>query len=390
MKISVIGLGYIGLPTAISFARKGHKVFGYDVSEKVIQSLQSGQIHIVEDNLQNEYFNVFENGSLSVSNTLQPADAFIISVPTPLSEDKKADMSYVWSAAKEIGKVIEKGNLVILESTSMPLSTKNVARIISDVSGLSEEDYHTVHCPERVLPGQILYELEHNDRIVGAKRREDAELAKDLYQTILNGGTIHITDDVTAEMCKLVENSFRDVNIAFANELSMICRDYDIDVTELIALANKHPRVNILSPGVGVGGHCISVDPWFIVDLTEKARLIKTAREENDRKPIWVAEQIDELLNNDTTKKIGILGMAYKPDIDDLRESPSIILANKLKEMGYAVFGCEPNVDKTEVDGIDLISLEKMEAMDYIYLAQEHIEFKNLSETLKSKLIHIV
>ena len=251
-QITVLGLGYIGLPTSIVLAKAGHNVKGYDPNEEVIKTLNSGKIHIVENNLQKVYKEVVEAGKFKAYEEIQPSDVYIICVPTPFKKnnenEKIADLSYVESAAKTVGKVVKEGDLVILESTVPPLTTKLVTEIVEKESGLSREKFHSVHCPERVLPGRILYELEHNDRIIGSQKRESAELAKELYDTFVKEGTCYITDDITAEMCKLIENTYRDVNIALANELSIICDKLGIDLFNLIELANKHPRVNILKP----------------------------------------------------------------------------------------------------------------------------------------------
>lgn len=384
MKISVLGLGYIGLPTAIVLAKSGHKVFGFDVSKSAVDTLNSGKIHIIENNLQNAYEEALSMGNFYAYNELHVADVYIVAVPTPFkegTEKKIANLDYIDSATAMVAKLLKKGDLVILESTSPPMTTRRMTDKLCELSGLERDAFHTVHCPERVLPGRILFELEHNDRIMGAERKESAEMAKELYESFVKEGDVYITDDVTAEMAKLVENSFRDVNIAFANELSMISDDLGIDVKELIELANKHPRVNILSPGVGVGGHCISVDPWFIVEKFEAARMIRTAREVNDHKPMWIAEDIEKHLDGDKTKVIGILGLAYKPDIDDLRESPSIILANVLQKKGYKVIGCEPNTDRNVVHGIAIKSLDYVrDNCDLVVLAQRHKEFAELYE----------
>lgn len=389
--ITVLGLGYIGLPTAIVLAKAGHLVNGFDPNEEVVRTLNSGKIHIVENNVQEEFKKVLDRGFFKAYNKIKQADVYIICVPTPFKEtktDKKlADLSYVENAAHTVAKVIKKGDLVILESTVPPLTTRLVTNIIEKDSGISKEDFHSVHCPERVLPGKILYELEHNDRIIGSSREESAQMAKNLYESFVKEGTCYITDDVTAEMCKLVENTFRDINIAYANELSLICNEIGIDVFKLIELANKHPRVNILNPGVGVGGHCIAVDPWFLTERFEdnkefaekyenNLKLIHTARNINSYKPLWVSHQVENEINYDKNVKIGILGLAYKPDIDDLRESPSVILAENLIQKGYQVYGCEPNAKKDKVQDIQLKPLDAiLEECDYLVLTLANKEF---------------
>ena len=289
------------------------------------------------------------------------------------------------SASKMVGEILEKNNLVILESTVPPMTTRLMTDILEKESGIERSKFHSVHCPERVLPGQILYELEHNDRVIGAEKYESANLAKTIYDGMVKEGTCYLTDDVTAEMAKLVENTFRDVNIAFANELSIISDKLNIDVFELIKLANKHPRVNILNPGAGVGGHCLAVDPWFIVEkFPEEANVIREARLINTFKPRFITTKVEEKINNDKTKIIGVLGLAYKPDIDDLRESPAMEIAEILRDKEYKVIACEPNVTKETVNGFDLYSLkETIEKADYLVLAQGHTEFKNKIAKLK-------
>lgn len=399
--ITVLGLGYIGLPTSIVLAKAGHKVNGYDPNEEVVKTLNSGKIHIVENNVQEEFKKVLDAGNFKAYSEIQPADVYIICVPTPFKEsttnEKLADLSYVESAAHTVAKVVKKGDLVILESTVPPLTTKLVTDIVEKDSGISREDFHSVHCPERVLPGKILYELEHNDRIIGSDRKESGEMAKALYESFVKEGTCYVTDDVTAEMCKLVENTFRDINIAYANELSVICDKVGIDVFKLIELANKHPRVNILTPGVGVGGHCIAVDPWFLTEKFEDnenfaktynnhAQLINTARQINDYKPLWVSNEVEKAINFDKTKKIGVLGLAYKPNIDDLRESPSIILAEDLIKKGYEVFGCEPNTKKEKVNDIDVKSLDYvLENCDYLIITIANKEFVEAKDKIFAK-----
>ena len=390
MKISVIGLGYIGLPTSIVLGLNGHTVYGYDISLDAVQTLNEGRIHIVEDKLQEAYEKVLDQGMFKAATVLIQADVYIIAVPTPfknIANTKKADLSYVKSAAKSIAKVLKAGDLVILESTVPPGTTKIMTDILEETSGISRMKFHSVHCPERVLPGQILYELEHNDRIIGSERIESAIIAKDLYKSFVKVGNIFTTDDVTAEMAKLVENTYRDVNIAFANELSIISEKLNIDVFELISLANKHPRVNILTPGVGVGGHCLAVDPWFIVEqFPKEAKIIKNSRETNDLKPYWVSDKVNTILKEDKNKVIGILGLAYKPNIDDLRESPSIEMALNLKNMGYSVVGCEPNCEADFIEGIPNLNLSTvLKTADFIVLTLAHSEFEYAKSEIRLK-----
>lgn len=393
LTITILGMGYIGLPTAIAFAKAGFTVKGFDVNKKVIETLKAGHIHIVEPSLQEVFEEALKSGRLIPTDKLEKSDVFIISVPTPFKknhEEKIADLSYVESASKEVATVLEENNLVILESTVPPMTTKLMTDILERESGILRDKFMSVHCPERVLPGRILYELEHNDRIIGAERRESGEYTKVIYDAMVKEGTCYITDDITAEMCKLVENTFRDVNIAFANELSVICDKLGIDVFELIRLANKHPRVNILTPGAGVGGHCLAVDPWFIVEkFPKEANVIREARLINDFKPRFIVNKIDEILKGNKKLTVGVLGLAYKPDIDDLRESPAMEIAEILRDKGYKVVACEPNVDSKEVNGFELYSFDKiMEKADYLVLAQGHKGFKEKIEVLRSKKIY--
>lgn len=393
LTITILGMGYIGLPTAIAFAKAGFTVKGFDVNKKVIETLKAGHIHIVEPSLQEAFEEALKSGRLIPTDKLEKSDVFIISVPTPFKKDheeKIADLSYVESASKEVATVLEENNLVILESTVPPMTTKLMTDILERESGVSRDKFMSVHCPERVLPGRILYELEHNDRIIGAERREAGEYTKVIYDAMVKEGTCYITDDITAEMCKLVENTFRDVNIAFANELSVICDKLGIDVFELIRLANKHPRVNILTPGAGVGGHCLAVDPWFIVEkFPKEANVIREARLINDFKPRFIVNKVDEILKGNKELTVGVLGLAYKPDIDDLRESPAMEIAEILRDKGYKVVACEPNVESKEVNGFELYSFDEiLGKADYLVLAQGHREFKTKIEVLRSKKIY--
>lgn len=393
LTITILGMGYIGLPTAIAFAKAGFLVRGFDVNKKVIETLKSGKIHIVEPSLQEAFEEALKSKKLIPVDKLEKSDVFIIAVPTPFKkdhEDKIADLSYVESASKLVATVLEENNLVILESTVPPMTTKLMTDILERESGISRNKFMSVHCPERVLPGRILYELEHNDRVIGAERREAGEYTKVIYDAMVKEGTCYITDDITAEMCKLVENTFRDVNIAFANELSVICDKLGIDVFELIKLANKHPRVNILTPGAGVGGHCLAVDPWFIVEkFPKEANVIREARLINDYKPRFIANKVDEILKGNKELTIGVLGLAYKPDIDDLRESPAMEIAEILRDKRYKIIACEPNVDSKEVNGFELYTLDEIaEKANYLVLAQGHREFREKIEILKNKKIY--
>ena len=388
MVISIIGLGYIGLPTAVILAKNGHKVYGYDTNLSVVDSLNNGRLHIREKGLQDYFTDAFRAGTFSAHSELQKADVYIISVPTPFkdnSDRKLADLTYVQEAAEAVSGILKKGDLVILESTVPPSATKRMTDVLESGSGLDRNSFYTAHCPERVLPGNILFELEHNDRIIGAEREESALLAKSIYESFVKSGAVYVTDDVTAEMCKLVENSFRDVNIAFANELSVICSEIGIDVKELIALANKHPRVNILSPGVGVGGHCIAVDPWFLAEkFGQSAALITAARNINDFKPYWVSSRVEERIGENKDTVIGVLGLAYKPDIDDFRESPSVKLAHILMQKGYSVIAAEPNTEQENIEQIPVMPLQEvLDKAGFIVMTLAHTEFIEKIDIIK-------
>lgn len=345
--ISIIGLGYIGLPTAAVFASRQKCVIGVDVNQKVVDTINSGHVHIVEPELDAMVHAAVGSGYLRATMTPEPADAFLIAVPTPFKDGHQPDMGYIESACRSIAPVLRKGNLVILESTSPVGATEQMADWLAKFrpdltfpqTHGEAADICVAHCPERVLPGHVLRELVQNDRVIGGMTPRCSEAASRLYKVFVEGDCV-ITTARTAEMCKLTENSFRDVSIAFANELSIICDKLDINVWELIRLANRHPRVNILQPGPGVGGHCIAVDPWFIVSKTpEQARLISTARHVNDSKPHWVLAKIKDAVDRffalNPNKQVGELkiacfGLAFKPDIDDLRESPALEICRAL------------------------------------------------------------
>ncbi|QNX33726.1 UDP-N-acetyl-D-mannosamine dehydrogenase [Acinetobacter seifertii] len=396
--ICVIGLGYIGLPTAATFAAHGIKVTGVDVNQHAVDMINQGKVHIIEPDLDALVRDVVAQGKLSAQTIPTEANAYIVAVPTPFKDDYQPDLKYIEAASKAIAPFLKKGNLVILESTSPVEATEQMAAWLSEARpDLSfpqqkgeEADILVAHCPERVLPGKVLQELISNDRIIGGMTPRCSKAASELYQIFVKGDCIE-TNARTAEMCKLTENSFRDVNIAFANELSMICNKLNINVWELISLANRHPRVNILQPGPGVGGHCIAVDPWFIVAKTpEQAQLIRAAREVNDSKPEWVIDQVKikiaDFLQSNPTKTIkditiACYGLAFKPDIDDLRESPALEITKKLAEQGLNILAIEPNIEKlpqTMPDNVQLTDIEAgLEADIYVVLVK-HKEFKSL------------
>ncbi|MFI3115078.1 MAG: nucleotide sugar dehydrogenase [Clostridia bacterium] len=388
MKISILGLGYIGLPTAITLADAGFSVSGFDVSKDVVKTLNGGKIHIVENGLQEAFTRTFDGGKLSFTTTLEKSDVYYIAVPTPFYEDEdgnhKADLSFVKSAGELVAEILKEGDLVILESTVPPHTTKMLSDVLEKTSKISSDKFLVAHCPERVIPGNMLYELKNNDRIIGGRCQKASEKAKAIYDKVLEKGKCLITDDLTAEMCKLTENTYRDVNIAFANELSVICDKMDINVFELIKLANCHPRVNILTPGVGVGGHCIAVDPWFIYELfPSEAKLILASRERNSSKPRFVAEKIEKNIKKGET--VGVLGLSYKPDVDDLRESPSIELCNILKDKGINFVACEPFVDYS-LENITNLSFEEcIKKADFLVITLGHTIFKENIEKIKEK-----
>jgi len=396
--LSVIGLGYIGLPTAAVFASRKINVIGVDVNKKAVDIINQGKIHIVEPDLDIAVHAAVTAGYLKATTIAEPADAFIVAVPTPFKGDNhEPDLSYIESACRSIAPVLAKGNLVILESTSPVGATEQMSAWLAELrpdltfpqTAGEASDIRVAHCPERVLPGHVMRELIENDRVVGGLTAKCSEYAVALYKNFVQGACI-VTNARTAEMAKLTENSFRDVNIAFANELSMICDELDINVWELIQLANRHPRVNILQPGPGVGGHCIAVDPWFIVSKTpEQARLIRTAREVNDSKPEWVIEKVKlaiaDFLQANPSKTvrditIACYGLAFKPDIDDLRESPSMHIALQISNFhaGKVVF-VEPNIEELPAKIADKVLVEHSQAFGSAHihlLLVDHKQFK--------------
>jgi UDP-N-acetyl-D-mannosaminuronic acid dehydrogenase len=379
--ICIIGMGYIGLPTASVFANHGINVLGMDVNADVIGHLQAGEVHIFEPGLQKLFHQALESGKLQVATEVSPADAFIIAVPTPFFEDKSADMRYVESAAESIVPHLRPGNLVILESTSPPQTTVGLVAPILEKSGLKAgEDFLLAYSPERVLPGRILEELVGNARVIGGVDPASAEAGRDLYQTFVQGDII-LTNATTAEMVKLMENTSRDINIAIANEFSRLAQKFDVDIWEAISIANRHPRVEILRPGIGVGGHCISVDPWFLVEAApETARLVRTAREINDAQPAFITDLVEQVVGGLAGKTIAFLGLAFKPNVDDLRESPAVELAHDLKARGAKVLAYEPFKPEAGLPGITQVNAlaEALAEADLVLLAVAHDQFKAL------------
>ncbi|MGV6480243.1 UDP-N-acetyl-D-mannosamine dehydrogenase [Pantoea agglomerans] len=399
--ISVIGLGYIGLPTAAVFASKGKKVVGVDINARAVETINRGAIHIVEPDLDQVVHAAVTRGDLRATTQPEAADAFLIAVPTPFKDEHQPDLRFVKAAAESIAPVLKKGDLVILESTSPVGSTEQMADWLAAArpdlrfpQHGDTPDIFVAYCPERVLPGQVMVELINNDRVIGGMTPACSARASELYRLFLKGECVE-TNARTAEMCKLTENSFRDVNIAFANELSLICADQGINVWELIALANRHPRVNILQPGPGVGGHCIAVDPWFIVAQNpELARLIRTAREVNDAKPQWVLDQVKTALADCLTQTgkrasditIACFGLAFKPNIDDLRESPAVGVAQKIAEWHSGnTWVVEPHIEQLAdalADKAMLVSAgQALEQADILVMLVDHRAFRAIDAT---------
>lgn len=390
-KICIVGLGYIGLPTATMFSCYGHKVIGVDVNEKVVNNINKGKIIIEEPNLEELVEDVVKKGNLIASILPKESDVFIISVPTPIKDDKTSDMSYVISATKSIVKYLKEGNIVVLESTSPVGTTEEVVKPIIEESGLKVgRDIMLGYCPERVIPGKIIYELKNNDRVIGGIDKKSAEEIRKIYKTIVDGN-IYLTDCKTAELCKLMENTYRDVNIALSNELLLICDKLNINVWEVIEYSNKHPRVNLHTPGPGVGGHCLAVDPWFIIEKEpELSNIIKSSRLLNDSMPEYVYNKIDKILQKDKSKKITILGITYKANTDDMRESPIIKLIDKLLKNNYNVKVFDPYIKDFQINCQSI--LEACKDSDLLILGVNHDYFKNLpldeiKTTMKGNLI---
>ncbi|CDG88502.1 UDP-N-acetyl-D-mannosamine dehydrogenase [Xenorhabdus bovienii] len=398
--ISVIGLGYIGLPTAAAFASRKKNVIGVDVNQHAVETINRGAIHIVEPDLDKVVKTAVEGGYLKAVTCPQPADAFLIAVPTPFKGEHEPDMAYVRSAAESIAPVLKKGDLIILESTSPVGATEQMAEWLAAArpelsfpqQAGENADIDIAYCPERVLPGQVMVELIKNDRVVGGMTLKSSRRASELYKIFLEGECV-VTNAKTAEMCKLTENSFRDVNIAFANELSLICAEQGINVWELISLANRHPRVNILQPGPGVGGHCIAVDPWFIVSQNPaQSRLIHTARLVNDGKPLWVVDQVKSAVADCLVEsgkradeiKIACFGLAFKPNIDDLRESPAVYITKMVAQwhVGQTV-AVEPNVHQLPnslKDRVELVDIQQaLNEADVVLMLVDHSQFKAIA-----------
>ena len=396
-KVAFVGLGYIGLPTAVVMANSGVDVTGVDVNAANVEKINRGEVTIVEPGLQEELTAALSSGRFRATTEQVHADAYIIAVPTPFTDSYDVDMKFIYSAAEAIAPQLVGDELIVLESTSPPQTTAKMAERILEIrtdlvaDGAENPDGKPVlyfaHCPERILPGYAMEELRTNDRIIGGQTAEATRRATEIYATFCKGELL-ATNDVTAEMAKLTENSFRDVNIAFANELSLISDKLGIDVWELISLANHHPRVNILQPGPGVGGHCIAVDPWFIVAADpENSKLIHTARKVNDGKPEWVKHKVKEAVAESNASMIAVFGLAFKADIDDLRESPALNIAVDLAEEleDKQILAVEPNVSELPkrlkgFDNVELVNYtDALEQADVIVLLVDHKEFKALA-----------
>lgn len=387
MKLTVLGLGYIGLPTAVMFAKSGVQVHGVDVNESVVSMLQNKELHIEEPGLQEMLVEVIDNGSLTISTSPVEADAFLIAVPTPINKDNSANLDYVRSATDMIVPVLKKENLVILESTVPPKTVENVMQPILEKTGfVIGEELYVSHSPERVLPGQLFEELVKNDRIVGGINEKSSELTVELYKTFVKG-KIHVTDATTAEMVKLMENTYRDINIAYANELARIAEKLDFNVWEAIELANYHPRVNIHKPGPGVGGHCIAVDPYFIIEQAEEeSKLITLAREINSKTPVNMVGLANRLLDGIEFPTVSVFGLAFKGNIDDMRESPSIEIIEELEKSGAHVKIYDPHVKKKLKNKSETFE-EAVTNSDLILVLTDHSKYKELDYAKAKELM---
>ncbi|WP_394513007.1 nucleotide sugar dehydrogenase [Priestia aryabhattai] len=380
-KLCVVGLGYIGLPTAVMFANHGLYVHGVDVNEKAVELIKNKQLHIEENGLQERLESAVDNGHFTVGTTAEEADIFIIAVPSPINEDKTANLNYVREATKSIVPYVRKGNLVILESTVPPRTVEDVMLPVLRETGLElGSELFVSHSPERVIPGKVFEELVNNDRIVGGINEESSRLTVELYKTFVKGN-IHVTDATTAEMVKVIENTYRDVNIAFANELAKISEKIGVNAWEAIKLANYHPRVNIHLPGPGVGGHCIAVDPWFLTELQpELAKIISLSRHTNDSMPEYTALKTKSLLDEKGIQhgRVAVLGLAFKGNIDDMRESPSTDVLHHLEKLGVDYTAFDPHIKENKIERQTQSLDEAVAHVDVILILTDHNEFKEL------------
>jgi UDP-N-acetyl-D-mannosaminuronic acid dehydrogenase len=380
-KVCVIGLGYIGLPTAVMFANHGLHVHGVDINEKAVQLIRNKQLHIEENGLQERLNRAIDSGRFTVSTTPEEADVFIIAVPSPINKDKTANLDYVRAATKSIVPYVRKGNLVVLESTVPPRTVEDVMLPILKETNLEiGTELYVSHSPERVIPGRVFEELVNNDRIVGGINEESSRLTAELYRTFVKGN-IHITDATTAEMVKVIENTYRDVNIAFANELAKMSEKIGVNVWEAIHLANFHPRVNIHLPGPGVGGHCIAVDPWFLVELQpELAQIIHLARRTNDSMPQYTANRVQTIFKEKGIERgrVAVFGLAFKGNIDDMRESPSLEVIHHLQELGIDYTAYDPHIKENKLPQQTQQIEEAVAHADMVLILTDHNEFKQL------------
>ena len=384
MKACFMGLGYIGLPTSIIAAKHGVKVVGVDINPQVVEMTNQGRLHIIEPGMKEMLQEVVNNGCLHASNTPEVSDAYFIVVPTPFKGDHEPDISYVESATRMVLPLLKQGDLYIIESTSPVGTTEKMAELIYTERPELKDKVYIAYCPERVLPGNVIYELIHNDRVIGGLNEASTKKAQEFYSLFVQG-TLHPTDCKTAEMCKLTENSCRDMQIAFANELSIICEKAGINVWELISLANKHPRVNILQPGCGVGGHCIAVDPYFISsEFPKEARMIAMAREVNNSKADWCAEKVQNAmlrfeLDNKRKPVVAMMGLAFKPNIDDLRESPAKYIVTKVMQKcnNASIMVVEPNITEHKIFKLTDYR-EAYDKADIVVFLTAHTPFKEL------------
>lgn len=381
-KLCVVGLGYIGLPTAVMFANHGLQVHGVDINERAVEMINNKQLHIEETGLQDRLNTAVDSGNFTASTKPVEADIFIISVPSPINADKTANLEYVREATKSIVPFVKKENLIILESTVPPRTVEDVMIPELVKSGLEiGNDLYVAHSPERVIPGRVFEELVNNDRIVGGINEKSARLTEDLYRTFVKGN-IHLTDATTAEIVKVMENTYRDVNIAFANELAKICDKIGVNVWEAIKLANYHPRVNIHYPGPGVGGHCIAVDPWFLVELQpETAKIIHMSRNTNDSMPEYTALKAKSILDKKQIShgRVAVLGLAFKANIDDMRESPSTEVLHHLKELGVDYTVYDPHIKENKIENQTQSLEEAMNHADLVLILTDHNEFKTMN-----------
>ncbi|MGM7681956.1 nucleotide sugar dehydrogenase [Cytobacillus sp. Hm23] len=394
-KLCVVGLGYIGLPTAVMFANHGVRVHGVDINETAISMIQNKQLHIEEEGLQERLNEAIDSGNFTASTTPEEADVFIIAVPSPINDDKTANLDYVRAATKSIVPYVKKGNLVILESTVPPRTVEDVMIPVLEETNLHiGNELYISHSPERVIPGRVFEELTNNDRIVGGINDESSRLTVELYEVFVKG-TLHVTDATTAELVKVIENTYRDVNIAFANELAKISENLGVNAWEAIKLANYHPRVNIHFPGPGVGGHCIAVDPWFLAELEpDLAKLITLARQTNDGMPQHTAKRVKDIISQQGIQhgRVAVFGLAFKGNIDDMRESPSLEVIHHLRELGLDCSAYDPHIKENKLD-IQTQSIEEaVEHADIILILTDHNEFKAIqpdlfAERLRTKII---